>query len=375
MWKCLLLPLIATAALAAEGHPTLALQSPAPNFSLPGIDGKVHKLSDYNSDKVLVVIFTCNHCPIAQMYEKRIAQLIADYRGKSVGIVAIQPNDPNAIRVDELDSSDVSDTLAEMKIRAAYKHIHYTYLYDGDTQSAANAYGPKGTPHAFVFDRERKLRYEGRIDNSYRIELVKTQDARIAIEAILANNPVPVEHTGVFGCSTKWKYKEQSKLDRQKKIEAEPVTLEVATAAELKKLRLNSTGKLLLVNFWAADCQTCTSELAGLETTFQMYRQREFDLVLVSSNGPDERAKVMNIIRSEHASNRNLIFSSSDSSALRAAFNPASQSGVPYTALISAHGKILFEKQGALDMLTLRRTILANMPGDYAGFRKYWQAE
>src|ERR1700733_6722104 len=142
MRKYFFLPLIAALAMAADEHPTLALRSAAPNFSLPGIDGKIHKLSDYDADKVLVVIFTCNHCPIAQMYETRIAQLVADYGAKSVGIVAIQPNDPKAIRVDELDSSDISDTLKEMKIRAVYKHIKYTYLYDGDTQSVANAYGP-----------------------------------------------------------------------------------------------------------------------------------------------------------------------------------------------------------------------------------------
>jgi thiol-disulfide isomerase/thioredoxin len=195
MWKYLLLLLVATVALAADEHPTLALQSQAPNFSLPGVDGKIHKLTDYNTDKVLVVIFTCNHCPIAQMYEERIAQLVADFGGRSVGIVAIQPNDPNAIRVDELDSSDVSDSLEEMKIRAAYKRIGYPYLYDGDTQAVARAYGPKATPHVFVFDRQRKLRYEGRFDDSYRLENVKTQDARNAVEAILADKPVLIEHT------------------------------------------------------------------------------------------------------------------------------------------------------------------------------------
>jgi peroxiredoxin len=372
MWKYLLLPLLAAAALAAEEHPTLALRSQAPSFSLPGVDGKIHRLADYDADKVLVVIFTCNHCPIAQMYESRIAQLVADFGGKSVGIVTIQPNDPKAIRVDELDSSDLSDSLAEMKIRAAYKHIDYPYLYDGDTQSVARAYGPKATPHVFIFDQRRRLRYEGRFDDNYRSELVKIRDARNAIEALLANQPVLVEHRGVFGCSTKWKYKEQSRLDRQKKIEEEPVTLDVATAADLRKLRSNPTGKLLLVNFWSAGCGACTRELQPLETTYQMYRQRDFDLVLVSTDARDRQADVMRIIRGEHASNRNLIVSSGDTAALRATFDPAWEAGAPYTVLLSPDGRILFEKRGELDMLKLRRTILANMPGEYAGFQKYW---
>jgi peroxiredoxin len=373
MLKFLLLPLMATLAFAADEHPTLALSSPAPNFSLPGIDGKMHQLSDYDSDKLLVVIFTCNHCPIAQMYEQRISQLSADYRGKSVGIVAIQPNDPNAIRIDELDSSDVSDSLPEMKIRAAYKHLAYTYLYDGATQSVADAYGPKATPHVFVFDRQRRLRYEGRFDDSYRPELVKSHDARNAIDALLADRPVPVTHTGVFGCSTKWKYKAQSRLDQLKKIEAEPVSLDVATADALQKLRSNQTGKLLLINFWAVGSSSAASTLSDLETTYQMYRGRDFDFVSVSTNTSDATQQVLRVLREQHASNRNLILASGSSGVVQAAFN-GWQLDVPYTVLISPDGRIVFEKQGELDILQLRRTILANMPADYVGFQKYWTA-
>jgi hypothetical protein len=105
-----------------------------------------------------------------------------------------------------------------------------------------------------------------------------------------------------------------------------------------------------------------------------MYRQRDFDLVLVSTDMADKQRDVLKIIRSEHASNRNLIFSSGDTQTLRAAFDPGWQSGTPYTVLISPEGRILFEKQGELDILKLRRTILANMPGDYVGFQRYWAA-
>ena len=161
--------LVAATLVVVNAHPILALGSPAPNFELPGVDGKTHKLSDYAASPILVVVFTCNHCPIAQMYEERIGKLAADYKDRGVAVVAIQPNDPKAIRIDELDSSDISDSLAEMKIRAEYKHLQYPYLYDGDTQEMARAYGPQATPHAFIFDQERRLRYEGRLDNSYRI--------------------------------------------------------------------------------------------------------------------------------------------------------------------------------------------------------------
>src|SRR5208282_2955985 len=131
---------------------------------------------------------------------------------RGVAVVAIQPNDPKAIRIDELDSSDISDTLDEMKIRVAYKDLHYPYLYDGETQAVSRAYGPQATPHVFVFDPARRLRYEGRMDDSYRAEDVKSQDARNAIDAVLAGKAVAVTHTGVFGCSTKWKEKEAARI-------------------------------------------------------------------------------------------------------------------------------------------------------------------
>src|ERR1700735_164299 len=141
MRRSLIVLLTAFAAFAADTHPTLSLGASAPDLSLPGTDGKTHQLSDYKDKQVLVVVFMCNHCPIAQMYEDRINQLVADYRGKSVAVVAIQPNDPNAIRIDELDSADMSDSLEEMKMRVAYHHLDYPYLYDGETQSVAEAYG------------------------------------------------------------------------------------------------------------------------------------------------------------------------------------------------------------------------------------------
>src|SRR6202161_3123102 len=102
MWKLFAVLLITLGAASAEEvHPILALGSQAPDFSLPGVDGQIHKLSDYASSPILVVVFTCNHCPIAQMYEKRIQQLANEYKDKGVVVVAIQGNDPQAIRIDE----------------------------------------------------------------------------------------------------------------------------------------------------------------------------------------------------------------------------------------------------------------------------------
>jgi peroxiredoxin len=373
MWRMIFLFLLTFSASAQNRHPILPLGSPAPDFSLPGVDGKIHRLADYGSSPILVVVFMCNHCPIAQMYEQRIQQLEADYRDREVAVVAIQPNDPKAIRIDELDSSDISDTLDEMKIRVAYKNLHYPYLYDGETQSVTRAYGPQATPHVFIFDKDRKLRYEGRVDNSYRKELVDSQDARNAIDALLANREVPVKKTGVFGCSTKWQEKEASRIEALRKIDEQPVKLEMATAADLKTLRTNPAKHMLLVSFWATWCGSCIDEFSDVEDTYQMYKVRDLDLVTVSANMPDEKAGVLRMLEKKRATSRNLLFASNDTAALQAAFDPAWESAVPYTILLGADGKVLYKNLGSVDILELRRTILANLPSDYIGFNQYWQ--
>ncbi|MGD0938665.1 MAG: redoxin family protein [Terracidiphilus sp.] len=366
---------LAAGACCETTHPILALGSPAPNFALPGVDGKMHQLSDYAASPVLAVVFTCNHCPIAQIYEQRIEEIYENYGKRGVAVVAIQGNDPKALTIDELDSSDISDTLPEMKIRFAYKHLHYPYLYDGDTQAVTRAYGPQATPHAFIFDKERRLRYEGRIDDSYRIEYVKTHEAVDAIEALLAGKPVAVTHTGAAGCSTKWQEKEALRAAYEQKLEAQPVSVEPVDAEGLKKLRANATGHVTLISFWATWCGSCVAEFADLQDTFRMYSDRDFELVTVSANMPDEKPAVLRFLEKKHATSRNLIFASDNTSALQAAFDPAWQSAVPYTVLLGADGKVLYSSLGSVDVLELHRRILAAVPAAYIGFSQYWASK
>lgn len=359
-----------------HGPPPLAIGSPAPDFCLPGIDGKTHCLAEYGSAKVLVIAFTCNHCPTAQLYETRIKQLAGDYRDRGVTLVAIQPNNPMAVRLDEMGYTDLGDSFDDMKIRAAYRHFNFPYLYDGEDQKTARLYGPAATPHLFIFDSERKLRYEGRVDNNPRENLVTRRDAREAIDAILAGKPVTVAKTPSVGCSTKWIYKEEGRKAELAEIESQPVTLQPASQGDFQGLRKNDSGKLRLVNFWATWCAPCVQEMPETQTMLRMYGHRPFEVVTVSINYPDEKAGALAALTKLHATSRNLILGTTDIYALLAAFDPDWNAAVPYTMLIKPNGEVVYKNQGPVNALELRRVIISNIPDDdYLGHQAYWQSQ
>jgi len=356
-------------------HPILSIGSQAPDFALPGVDGKIHKLSDYKSAKILAIVFECNHCPVSQLYESRIEKLYRDYRNKGVSFVAINPNNPKSIRLNELGYTDVTDSLEEMKIRTAYRNIEWPYLYDGETQGVSIKFGVVATPHIYLFDQARKLQYQGRIDDNQREDMVKTEDARNALDAMLAGKPVPVTDTKAFGCTTKWMSKATGVEEEWAKIQAEPVNVDMVSADDLKKLRANQTGKVLLVSFWSTGCALCASQLFDLETTYRMYRLRAFDFVTVSTDSPDQAPAVLAFLKKQYASSPNKQFASADVAGLQAAWGARWKPGMPYTAVIGTDGKLLYEKEGKFDILEVRRTILANMPDtkSYIGQQAYWQ--
>jgi peroxiredoxin len=362
---CLLLVTLLSIWVAAGASeiqpPTLRLGAAAPDFKLPGVDGRTYELKDFAQAKILVIVFTCNHCPTSQYYESRIKQLVNDYQDKDVALAAIMPNDPSSVRLDELGWTDLSDSFAEMKIRARDRGFNYPYLYDGDTEAVARAYGPVATPHVFVFDAARRLRYVGAIDDSERVQHVQKHYLRDAIEALLAGKEPPVSQTKVVGCSTKWAGKADSVRAYMEKLAAEPVSVTPADAESLKSLRQNQSGKFRLVNFWATWCAPCVAEFHEFVTINRMYRHRDFEVVTVSINRPEEQGAVLDFLKKQQASCRNLIFASTDREKLINAFEPAWQGEVPYTVLIAPDGRMVYKESGSVDALALKRAIVTEM--------------
>lgn len=346
---------------------TLAIGSPAPDFKLPGVDGRFYTLADFADAQVLAIIFTCNHCPTAQAYEDRIKRLTDEYRPKGVQVVAVSPNSPLGLLYEELGYSDLGDTWEDMKIRAADAGFNFPYLYDGDTQQMSIQYGPAATPQAFVFDSERILRYTGRLDGSEKPGTANAEDFRAVLDAVLSGNDVETPVTKSFGCSTKWAWKSDWKKKVDKDWAEAPVSLEPVDVDGVKAILANDTEKLRLVNVWATWCGPCVIEYPEFIKINRMYKDRAFEFVSLSADAPESRDDVLKFLESKDSAVRNLQFSLDDQYALVEAVDPEWNGALPYTVLVEPGGRVVYRALGAIDPLELKRAIV-----DHALIGRYY---
>jgi peroxiredoxin len=376
------------AALAAEDY--LALLPPdarrlqlgdaAPDFRLPGIDGRTYTLADFPARRapLLLVAFLSNHCPYSHAAETRLLPLAREFAGQGLAVVAINPNSPASLRVDELGYSKYNDSFEEMKLYAQEQGFPFPYLYDGDTQTAAKAYGCLATPHVFLFDAQRKLRYAGRVDDS-RFEdakTVKSHDLRNAVAELLAGKPVTVATTPVLGCSTKWNYKQADVAKADEQWKTAPVALEKIDAAGVAKLARNDSKRLRLVNVWATWCAPCVAEFPALVALARRLGNRDFELVTISMDDPKMEAAAKKFLEQQHAAppNRlrrllkaegrettNFLYTDASADALIAALDPQWPGPLPHTVLIAPGGRILYRHNGPIDEKEVLAKILAEL--------------
>lgn len=338
----------------------LAIGDKAPDFNLPGIDGNFHKLSDYVDSDVLVVNFTCNHCPTAQAYEDRFIQAVKDYKGKSVAFIAISSNSPVGILPEELGYTDLSDTYEEMKIRAVDKSYNFPYLYDGDKHEFSLAYGPVATPHVFVFDKNRKLTYSGRIDASEKPGTANAEDLRYAIDLTLEGKDLPSDRaqTPSFGCSMKWAWKNEYTIKTNKAWKEKEVTLEKLSPTGLGDLLKNDTDELLLVNFWATWCGPCIIEYPEFVTMQRMYGERDFQFVSVSMDSPDQFDKALKFLKGKSSAVPNYLMDTDDKYEVIKVVGKEWDGSLPITLLIEPGGNIAYFVPGTIDALALKKEIV-----------------
>jgi peroxiredoxin len=375
----LLAPILLT---AEEGLATLKIGDSAPDFSLPGIDGKTWTLADFKDGKVLVVFFTSNHCPTSHGAADRIKSFLDDYRSKGLAFVAINPNHPDGLSIDELGYSKYNDGFDDMKLYAAEEGFDFPYLYDGETQNVARAYGCLTTPHVFVFDAERKLRYKGRFDDSRfggDDSTVKSPDTRNAVAALLTGKPVAQPETKPMGCSTKWRSKKTAVAEKMAAWDATPVEVETIDAAGVAALRKNGTNKVRLFNVWATWCAPCVQEFPDLVTTARKFGLRDFEFISISADDPTNAApvkafldkqkagmapKLKKSVEAEGRKTNSYLYAGADMDDLMKVLDPEWPGGIPHTLLVDTDGTILWRHNGLVDGANLRAKILEHL-GDY----------
>ena len=346
---------------------TLKIGAQAPDFDLPGIDGNNYSLGDFDDFKVLSVVFWANHCPTAQAYEDRLIAMTEEYSSRGAGFVGISPNSPLAVNLGELGYSDLGDDLDDMKIRAKDKGYNFPYLYDGENHEASVQYGPVATPHIFIFDEERKLRYRGRIDNTENPYVEPgTTDAIDAIEALLEGREVALKETPSFGCSVKWSWNDEWNRRIQKQWAEAPVSMETISVTDIRNLIQNDSDNLRLVNIWATWCGPCVIEFPELITIDRMYRGRDFEFISVSADNPSRKDNVLKFLEKHEASNKNYLYNDTDKYALIEAVDKDWQGALPHSLLIAPGGEIIARYAGIIDPLKVRRDIVGYLGRYYA---------
>ncbi len=358
----LLVPHLASAENPPGFH-KLSIGEKAPDFKLPGIDGRDWTLDDFKSSKVLIVYFTSNHCPVCHAQDPRLLKLLKEFEGQGVGVVAINPNSGDGLRPDELGYSKYDDGFEHMKLYAKEEGFYFPYLYDGETQAVAKSYGCLATPHVFIFDQERKLRYQGWLDDSRFLDpsTVKRQDARDAILAILAGKPIAISETKPFGCSTKWREKIATVEADNQHWESQPVTLDTIDATGIAALVKNPSDKYRLFNVWSTTCGPCRVEFPGLVRISRRMGLRKFELITISTDLPDDRDTVIAFLDKQRAAlprklkasleeegrkSNNYLYIDASMDSLIQALDPKWEGPQPHTILVAPGGEIVFRHNG-----------------------------
>lgn len=379
---CLSLSSVSFAADFPPGFQRLATGDQAPNFSLPGIDGRAWGLSDFKDAEVLLVYFTSNHCPVCHAQDPRLLTLLKELSGKSLSVVAINPNSGDGLRPDELGYSKYDDSFEHMKLYAKDEGFTFPYLYDGETQAVAKKFGCLATPHVFVFDRSRALRYQGWLDDSRFPDdtTVKRQDTKEAIIALLAGKPVPVNETKPFGCSTKWREKIAEVGQDNESWERAEVTLDNIDASGVAALAKNDTNKYRLFNVWSTTCGPCVVEFPGLVRISRRMGLRDFELITLSTDLPNDRDRALAFLEKQRAAlpkklkptlekegrkSNNYLYTEASMDSLIKALDPEWTGPQPHTVLVAPGGKVAFRHTGEIGEEELLDKILDAMGNGY----------
>jgi peroxiredoxin len=352
----------------------LKLGDAAPDFRLKGVDGKFYTLADFKAP-LLMVAFLSNHCPYSHAAETRLIPLAKEFKSRGLDVIAINPNSPEGVALTELGYSKYDDSYEDMIRYAKDQGFPFPFVYDGDTQQTAKNYGCLATPHIFIFDQQRKLRYAGRVDDSRFEELasVKSHDARKAVEELLAGKPVSTPLTTVVGCSTKWNSKKDEIALADAKWKAEPVELAKIDADGVRALARNDSNRLRLINVWATWCAPCVKEFPALVALSRRLGNRDFEMVTIAMDDPRHERQVKAFLEKQHVSPPgrlkrllksegrdavNFLYTGASTDDLVKALDAEWPGPLPHTVVIAPGGKIVYRCNGPIDPEELKNKVI-----------------
>ena len=381
--KSLFLPLLLVCSLASgapnSGYQPVPLEqgASAPDFSLTGVDGKTYRLEDFSGGTATVVIFTTNHCPDAIASIDRMIALVDQFEKRGVKFVAINSNSPEGLHLPELGWTVYNDGFEDMKRIAEDSKFNLPYLYDGDTQEVAKAYGAVATPHLFIFDSKLQLRYNGRMDDGRRsLGPAKKNEARDALTSLLDGKEPATIKTRPIGCTIKWKEKSGKVAIANEQWKKNPVTVELATTDTIAKLVANEgRSGMRLFNIWSTSCGPCVLEFPDLAKIYRQYSWQSFEFIPISLDPSSEKATVAQfleqhecglaprtkpLVTKDGRTTNNYLFEG-DPEELANALDPEWNGALPHTLLVGPNGKILFRHTGMIEPLALKKAIVAQV--------------
>jgi peroxiredoxin len=336
---CLISSLLLLAASAApSARPTsgLTIGQPAPGFTLTDINGQTHALKDYRG-RIVLIGFISTQCPISNAYNERMRAIAAEYGARGVTFLGINANS--------------NEPGSEIREHAARHQLRFTILKD-EGNKVADAYGAERTPEMYLIDGAGVLRYHGRIDNAIELPRVKRRDLREALDELLAGQPVSVPEAKAFGCLIKRAEEAEAQASAQAPAPAPSPAPQVARLkpAEFAKLKQQTQGRVLVLNFWATWCGPCIAEFPEFVAIDEKYRAQGVRLVAISADEvSDIKTKVIPFIKEMKARFEIFVQDTDDPQEMIDVVDKEWLGALPATFVFDRAGKRIFTRYGIID--------------------------
>ncbi|MBL8203190.1 MAG: redoxin domain-containing protein [Blastocatellia bacterium] len=319
----------------------LTVGQAAPDFALKDTTGKAHSLKAYRGQTV-VIGFVGTKCPIANAYITRMNGIAAEYKARNVVFLGI--------------NSNVNEPLKLVKEHAAKSKYVFSILKD-NSHVIADAYGAMVTPEMYIIDGQGVLRYHGRVDNASDEKRVERHDLRVALDEMLAGKPISKPDLKAFGCVIK-RANEKAMAMSQKSAPATESPVALLKPADFHKLKADSQGKVLLINFWATWCAPCVAEFPEFVMIDKTYRAKGVRMVSISTDDKsDLEGAVIPFLKKQKAEFESFLSDSDDPQELIDVVDKNWSGALPATFVFDKQGKLVFTKYGIIDREELLKTL------------------